>query len=162
MKRHCPLFSTTRPRQCNITTRQTQKRHLHPTSTQADTFTTSDTDPFIPSPDGFRTLRRRRGDLSNPSLPIPPLLDPRVDSSRRRHESPRPLADWSSPTPMQEELLSNPFGTFFSPFTPRLPALDHSSSLCSSILFSPCSPTLYSPYSTILSSPCYSLLCKSN
>ncbi|KAF2155181.1 hypothetical protein K461DRAFT_311484 [Myriangium duriaei CBS 260.36] len=71
-----------------------------------DTLGTLDADKFIPSSDDHRTLRRR---LDGRPLPVPPLLDPRVDAARRRHELVRALQDWNNLTPLQEELIANPW-----------------------------------------------------
>ncbi|GAM83230.1 hypothetical protein ANO11243_012160 [Dothideomycetidae sp. 11243] len=62
---------------------------------------------FVSSADGLRTIRRRR--QGKEPLPIPPLLDERVDTARRRHEASRPPQDWNDLTEFQKELMGNPF-----------------------------------------------------
>jgi len=64
---------------------------------------------FIASDDGLRTFRKRQMVGKSP-LPIPPLLDPRVDAARRKHEQPRITQENNDLTPFQRELMNNPYG----------------------------------------------------
>lgn len=63
----------------------------------------------IATEDGHRTLRTRRGRVR--SLPLPPMLDPRITAAQTRHTKTKALLKHADYTPLQRSLAANPYGT---------------------------------------------------
>lgn len=64
--------------------------------------------PTVSSEDGYRTLRPRQH--GNKSLPLPPLLDPRLIAARERYTAVKPEPKQEEQTEFQRQLAANPFG----------------------------------------------------
>lgn len=62
----------------------------------------------IPKGDGRRTMRERKS--NDEPLPYPPFMDPLVQGAKRRHQARKPVQDKAPLTPLQQDLVSNPYG----------------------------------------------------